>query len=69
MTVVQNEKGQHNIYAKEPEMYVTETDAQRYALQTHAERAENLNSMLAMLGFIAGVISYTLTGKLFFGIY
>jgi len=35
----------------------------------HNERAELLNGRLAMLGFVAGVVSYALTGKLFFGIY
>jgi hypothetical protein len=35
----------------------------------HNERAELLNGRLAMLGFVAAVISYLLTGKLFFGIY
>jgi hypothetical protein len=69
MTVTTNERGQQNMFAKEPEMYVSQTDAERYALQTHAERAEVANSRWAMVGFFAGIISYALTGKLFFGVF
>ena len=35
---------------------------------SHNERAEMLNGRLAMLGFIAAVVSYALTGKLVFGV-
>jgi hypothetical protein len=69
MTVTTNERGQQNLFAKEPEMYISQTDAERYALETHAERAEVANSRWAMAGFVAGIISYSLTGKLFFGIF
>jgi hypothetical protein len=69
MTVTTNEHGQMNMFAKEPEMYVSQSDAERYALETHAERAEIWNSRTAMIGVIAGFISYALTGKLFFGIF
>ena len=69
MTVTQNERGQMNLFAKEPIMYITEEDMARHEEQTYAERAELRNSQWAMLGVIAGFISYALTGKLFFGIY
>ncbi len=69
MTVVTNELGQQNLFAKETEMYITEEDMERYALQTHAEKAELWNSRAAMLGVVAGLISYALTGKLFFGVF
>ena len=39
MTVTTNEHGQQNLFAKEPEMYVSPTDAEQYALETYAERA------------------------------
>jgi hypothetical protein len=68
MTVTTNEHGQQNLFAKEPEMYVSQTDAERYALETYAERAERLNGRAAMLGFVAALISYALTGHLFFGV-
>lgn len=69
MTVTENERGQQNIWAKEMPMYITEEDMARYEEQTHAEKAEILNSKAAMLGVVAGFISYALTGKLFFGIF
>jgi hypothetical protein len=68
MTVTTNERGQQNLFAKEPEMYVSPTDAEQYALETYAERAEKLNGRFAMLGFVAAVVSYALTGHLFFGV-
>ena len=69
MTVTKNEFGQMNMFAKEPTMYVSQSDAERYALQTHAERAELYNSRAAMLGFVAALVSYATTGHLFFGIF
>ena len=66
--ITTNEHGQQNLFAKEPEMYVSQTDAERYALETYAEKAEKANSRWAMLGFVAAVISYALTGHLFFGV-
>lgn len=69
MTVTTNELGHQNLFAKEPEMYVTEEDLQRYSTETYAEKAELWNSRTAMLGVIAGAISYALTGKLFFGVF
>jgi hypothetical protein len=68
MTVTTNERGQQNLFAKEPEMYVSPTDAEQYALETYAESAEKLNGRFAMLGFVAAVVSYALTGHLFFGV-
>jgi hypothetical protein len=69
MTVTTNERGQQNMFAKEPEMYISQTDAERYALETHAERAEKVNGRWSMVGFVAGIISYSLTGNFFFGIF
>ena len=69
MTVTTNERGQQNMFAKEPQMYVSQADAERYALETYAERAEKLNGRWAMLGIIAGLTSYVITGKLFFGVF
>jgi len=69
MTVTTDDRGKQNMFAKEPQMYITEADMARYEEQTHAERAEIANSRWSMLGVLAGIISYALTGKLFFGIY
>ena len=66
MTVTTNERGQQNLFAREPRMYVDQTAAERYGFETYAERAEKLNGRTAMLGFAAAVISYATTGSLFF---
>ena len=66
MTVTTNERGQQNLFAREPRMYISQTDAERYGYETYAERAEKLNGRTAMLGFVAAVISYATSGSLFF---
>jgi len=66
MTVTTNERGQQNLFAREPRMYVDQTEAERYGYETYAERAEKLNGRVAMLGFVAAVVSYATTGSLFF---
>ena len=66
MTVTTNERGQQNLFAKEPQMYISQTDADRYGYETYAEKAEKLNGRTAMLGFIAAGISYATTGSVFF---
>jgi len=68
MTVTTNERGQMNMFAKEPSMYMTKEDLERYGIEPYAERAERLNGRTAMIGFASAIISYALTGKLFFGI-
>jgi len=69
MTVTTNEYGQNNMFAREPAMYMTDEDRERYGFESHAERAEKMNGRWAMMGFIAALISYATTGKLFFGIW
>jgi hypothetical protein len=66
MTVTTNEHGQQNLFAKEPQMYVSQTDAERYGYESYAEKAEKLNGRTAMLGFVAAVISYATSGSVFF---
>jgi hypothetical protein len=68
MTVTQNEFGQQNMWAKEPRMYISKEDQEKYGLETYAERAEKTNGRYAMLGIVAGAISYALTGNLYFGV-
>ena len=68
MTVTKNEFGQMNMFAKEPSMYMTKEDLDRYGIEPYAEKAEKMNGRWAMLGIISGAISYALTGNLFFGI-
>jgi hypothetical protein len=62
MTVTTNERGQQNIFAKEPQVYAQEITV------THNEKAELLNGRLAMLGVIAAVGAYLVTGDLIPGI-
>ena len=66
MTVTTNELGQNNLFAKEPTMYMTQEDIDRYGYETYAEKAEKLNGRTAMLGFAAALISYATTGSVFF---
>jgi hypothetical protein len=66
MTVTTNDRGQQNMWAIEPAMYMTEEDRARYGFESHAERAEKLNGRVAMLGFAAAVVSYVTSGSLFF---
>ena len=66
VTVTTNEYGQQNMFAREPQMYVSKTDAERYGYETYAERAEKMNGRFAMMGFIAAVVSYATSGSVFF---
>ena len=69
MTVTKNEFGQMNMWAKEPTMWMSKEDIERYGFEPYAEKAEKANGRWAMVGIIAGALSYALTGKLFFGIF
>ena len=53
-----------NIWAKEPPMYMDPN-----YLQSHNERAELLNGRLAMLGVIAAIGAYAVTGQLIPGVF
>ena len=68
MTVTTNDRGQQNLFAREPKMYVDETYVDRYGYETYAERAEKLNGRTSMVGFIFALLSYSVTGNLFFGL-
>jgi hypothetical protein len=66
MTVTTEDGGRQNLFAREPQMYISKSDAERYGYESYAERAEKLNGRTAMLGFIAAVISYATSGSVFF---
>jgi hypothetical protein len=68
MTVSVEDGGRLNAFAKEPTMYVDETYAERYGFETHAERAEKANGRSAMIGLFFGLLSYAITGNLYFGL-
>jgi len=63
MTVTKNEFGQNNMFAKEPQMFMEENYV------PHNEKAEKLNGRLAMLGVIAALGAYALTGQIIPGIW
>ena len=63
MTVTTNEHGQQNIFAKEPPITIMDVT------ETHNEKAEKLNGRLAMLGVVAAIGSYAVTGQLIPGIF
>jgi hypothetical protein len=72
MTVTTNEHGQVNVFAKEPKMYIDSTiqeQMDKNVYQTHNERAEMLNGRAAMLGVIAALGAYALTGQIIPGIW
>jgi hypothetical protein len=68
MTVTTNDRGQQNMWATEPRMFIDPSYTEKYGLETYAERAEKLNGRTAMVGFVFGLISYAITGNLFFGL-
>jgi hypothetical protein len=64
MTVTTNERNQQNLWAKEPTMYMDPN----YTV-SHNERAELLNGRLAMLGFMAAIGAYIVTGQIIPGVF
>tara|TARA_A200000159_G_C7322917_1_gene339629 strand:- start:829 stop:1032 length:204 start_codon:yes stop_codon:yes gene_type:complete len=67
MTITTNEYGQQNIFAKEPQIVVE--DYNRKGLNSPQQYAEIYNGRWAMGGVVSGLLSYLITGKLFFGIF
>ena len=72
MTIVKEEGGRTNMYAIEPTVYIDPTIEEklmRDEYETHSEKAELLNGRLAMLGVIAALGAYALTGQIIPGIF
>ena len=63
MTVTTEDGGRTNVYAKEPQMKVMEVSV------THNERAEMLNGRAAMIGIIAALGAYAVTGDIIPGLW
>jgi len=63
MTTIIEERGRVNMFAKEPPMEVMNVT------ENHNEKAEMLNGRLAMLGVIAALGSYAITGQIIPGIW
>ena len=64
MTITTDERGQQNMFAKEPTMYY-----ENYGMYTPNQIKELTNGRWAMAGFVAGIIFYSFTGNFFFGIF
>jgi hypothetical protein len=63
MTVTNEDQGRQNVFAKEPPINVMEITV------THNEKAEMLNGHFAMLGVIAALGAYALTGQIIPGLW
>jgi len=63
MTTVTEDGGRTNVYATEPTMYTEEPT------MPHNEFAEKLNGRAAMLGIIAALGSYAVTGQIIPGLW
>ena len=61
MTTVTESGGRQNMYPTETRPYLDES------YEGYGPTAEKLNGRLAMLGLVAGTISYIATGSFFFG--
>jgi len=63
MSTVVEDRGRLNLYAIEPPMQIMDVT------ETHNEKAEKLNGRFAMLGVMAALGAYALTGQIIPGIW
>ena len=63
MTLTSEDQGRLNLFAKEPPMTIMDIT------ETHNEKAELLNGRLAMIGVIAALGAYALTGQIIPGVW
>lgn len=63
MTTTTEDGGRYNVYAKEPPIEIMDV------YETHNEKAEKLNGRLAMLGVMAALGAYAITGQIIPGIW
>ena len=66
MTISTEDGDRQNVFAKEPAMYI---DTNEDYTVTHNEKAEKLNGRLAMLGVIAALGAYALSGQIIPGVW
>ncbi len=72
MTVTTEDGGRQNMFAREPQMYIDPTIEElqmKEAYETHNEKAEKLNGRFAMMGIIAALGAYAVTGQIIPGIF
>ena len=63
MTTIIEDGNRTNIYAKEPPLIIMDVN------ETHNERAEKLNGRVAMMGIIAALGAYAVTGQMIPGVW
>ena len=63
MSAVTEDGGRLNLYAKEPPMEIMDVT------ETHNEKAEKLNGRVAMLGIMAALGAYAITGQIIPGVW
>ena len=63
MTITTEDGNRQNIFAKEPQIKLMEVSV------THNEKAEKLNGRVAMLGIIAALGAYAVTGQIIPGLW
>ena len=63
MSTVTEDGGRLNLYAKEPPMEIMDVT------ETHNEKAERMNGRFAMLGVIAALGAYAITGQIIPGVW
>ena len=72
MTVTTEDGGRQNLFAREPQMYIDPTIEEQLMkdnFETHNEKAEKLNGRFAMMGIIAALGAYAVTGQIIPGIF
>ena len=72
LTVTTEDGGRLNTFAKEPRMYIDpiiEEQLMKEEFETHNEKAEKLNGRAAMLGIIAALGAYAVTGQIVPGLW
>ena len=63
MSTVTEDGGRLNLYAKEPPIEIMDVT------ETHNEKAEKLNGRVAMLGIMAALGAYAVTGQIIPGVW
>lgn len=72
LTVTTEDGGRLNTFAKEPRMYIDpiiEEQLMKEEFETHNEKAERLNGRLAMMGIIAALGAYSISGQIIPGLW
>jgi hypothetical protein len=63
MSTVTEDGGRLNLYANEPPIEIMDVT------ETHNEKAEKLNGRVAMLGILAALGAYAITGQIIPGVW